>query len=102
MILDTIRGWFGGGSPPGDTVTCQQALERINEFLDGELSEEAAKRVDEHFRICAACYPHLKLEERFRARLQSALGESEVPDDVRVRILDLLSGEEERGSAGGP
>ena len=126
MILDTIKRWFGGGSehddepeqaggtaeeprgeaapdcaggPPPDSemLTCQEALEWLYEFMDGELSDADADKVDRHFQICTACYPHLKLEQSFRSRLRAAVGEPAVPDSVRNRVLDLLAKEEAGG-----
>lgn len=116
MILDMIRRWFGaggaggsegpGGSGGGETgpqedsdmLTCHEALEWMFEFMDGELPDADAAKVDQHFKMCQACYPHLKLEESFRCRLQAAVGGSGVPDDVRSRVMDLLAQEEAGGS----
>jgi anti-sigma factor (TIGR02949 family) len=78
-------------------LTCQEALEWIYEFMDGELPDADADKVDRHFQICTACYPHLKLEQSFRSRLRSAVGEPAVPDSVRNRVLDLLAKEEAGG-----
>jgi anti-sigma factor (TIGR02949 family) len=115
MILDMIKRWFGGGGsqeprdsegPTGGTtdtegapemLTCHEALEWLYEFLDGELPDADSRKVDQHFKMCQACYPHLKLEENFRSRLQTAVGEGDCPDDVRARVLDLLAREEARG-----
>lgn len=99
MILDAVKRFFGGGSDPrGPELSCQEALERIYEFMDGELDEAEARKVDEHFRVCAACYPHLRLEECFKTRLRKALGDPEVPDAVRARVLELLAREKEAGA----
>jgi len=98
MILDAIRRFFGGSDEPREPeLSCQEALARVYELMDGELDPAEAARVDRHFRICAACYPHLKLEECFRERVRSALGETPVPDEVRTRVLELLAREGEAG-----
>jgi anti-sigma factor (TIGR02949 family) len=127
MILDTIKRWFGGGSgpeeeparpggTPGRTtddgssdcpegggapgsgmLSCQEALEWMYEFMDGELPDADADKVDRHFQRCTACYPHLRLEESFRSRLRTAVGAARVPDDVRHRVMDLLAREEAGG-----
>ena len=78
-------------------LKCKEALEWLYEFMDGELPDADAGKVDQHFKVCAACYPHLKLEESFRARLQNAVGGPQVPDDVRNRVMDLLAKEEAGG-----
>ena len=94
-IVDTIRGWFGGGAPGSDP--CRQSLAVIQEFLDGELPESERRGVAEHFRVCTRCYPHLKLEEAFRERVRTALSQPEVPDHLRSNVLNIIAREEEGG-----
>lgn len=95
-ILDTIRGWFGGG--PDESDPCQRSMAVIQEFLDGELPEDRRQDVAEHFRVCTRCYPHLRLEEAFRERVRTALSRQEVPDGLRSRVLDIIATEEGEGT----
>jgi mycothiol system anti-sigma-R factor len=74
-------------------LSCREALERVFEYMDGELDEVSYAQIEEHFRVCARCYPHLRLEEHFRARVQQALGTPEVPADLRRRVRELLARE---------
>lgn len=92
-ILDTLRGWFGGTADEPDA--CERSLAVIQEFLDGELPGSEREDVAEHFRVCARCYPHLRLEEAFRERVRTALSQPEVPGDLRARVLDIIAREEE-------
>jgi len=91
-VLKTIRGWFGGGD---DQDPCHRSMVVIQEFLDGELPESRRQEVAEHFRVCARCYPHLKLEEKFRDRVRQALAKPDVPDRLRARVLDIIAREDE-------
>ena len=91
MILDALK-MILGMKPPGG-IPCEEALARIHEFMDGELTVVSAESVEEHFRVCNRCYPHLKLEKDFRARVQVALLQPEVPEGLRERVLELLDGE---------
>lgn len=75
------------------TVSCKEALERIYEYLDGELDGVSSEQVEEHFKLCARCYPHLRLEERFRARVREALSRPSVPGGLERRVLDVLDRE---------
>lgn len=75
------------------TISCKEALTRIYEYLDGELEGASHQQVEEHFRICTRCYPHLRLEERFRARVREALERATVPADLERRVLELLDRE---------
>jgi anti-sigma factor (TIGR02949 family) len=106
MIFDRLGRWWARRGPEpeaavrvGDaeheTVTCREALERIYEYMDGELDDVSYDQVEEHFKICTNCYPHLRLEERFRERVCDALSAPEVPRDLRRRVLDMLASEPE-------
>lgn len=77
----------------GEALTCEETLGRVYEYMDGELDHLSSAQVEEHFRMCARCYPHLHLERNFRARVQTALGRPEVPVDLRERVLDILARE---------
>jgi mycothiol system anti-sigma-R factor len=77
----------------GEALTCEETLGRVYEYMDGELDHLSSAQVEEHFRMCARCYPHLRLERNFRARVQTALGRPEVPGDLRERVLDILARE---------
>jgi anti-sigma factor (TIGR02949 family) len=107
MIFDRLRRWWARRGPERDVavrvddpmehdaVTCREALERIYEYMDGELDDVSYDQVEEHFKICTNCYPHLRLEERFRERVCDALSAPEVPRDLRRRVLDMLASEPE-------
>jgi anti-sigma factor (TIGR02949 family) len=84
-----------GGRPP---ISCAEALERLQEFLDGELEDVAAAEVAHHFRVCKACFPHLRLEERFRQALRESQKGEVCPERVRARLMDLLTAETGEGT----
>lgn len=95
MIWHRLKRLFHGGrgdrgGPEASEIGCHEALERINEFLDGELDPADAPAVEAHFQVCSRCYPHLKLERGFRSRVQSALAQPEVPQELRDRVLGIL------------
>ena len=99
MIFEAIRRFFGGGQEPPGGLGCEEAMALIQDFIDGELDPAAASNVEEHFEVCARCYPHLKLEEGFRRKVRTALEQPEVPDDLRTNVLDILD-REESGTGG--
>jgi anti-sigma factor (TIGR02949 family) len=84
------------GSPDGrEMISCHEAMTRLQEFVDGELHGLTHEQVEEHFKVCTRCYPHLKMEESFRQRVQTALAQPEVPSDLRDRVLQLLAQDDE-------
>jgi anti-sigma factor (TIGR02949 family) len=70
-----------------------EALEKVHEFLDGELDSVSHQEVTQHFEMCQKCYPHLRLEERFREALQRSKGDEVCPEHVKSQVLELLAAE---------
>lgn len=72
------------------SLDCDEALERIYEFLDGELTEEVERAIRQHLAVCSRCEPKFAHERVFleliaqRTRLESA------PPELRRRILREL------------
>ncbi len=87
MIIEKIRRFFGG-EPDG--VSCRESLRLLQEYMDGELDDLTTAQVEEHFRVCKACYPHLDLEKRFRERLRRASERDCCPDEVRSSVLAAI------------
>lgn len=105
MLIDRLKGWFGGGRDGGgdggnadgpcpdsgpEMISCQDALARLQEFVDGELTDLTHDQVESHFEVCTRCYPHLAMEESFKARVHAALARPEVPEGLRGRVLEML------------
>ena len=86
-------GGNGRGSATRDHISCMEAMEKLQEYLDGELDDVSHEEVAHHFEVCQKCYPHLKLEERFRGLLDRSRQEEACPDHVREQVLELLSKE---------
>jgi anti-sigma factor (TIGR02949 family) len=93
MIIDAIRRLFGGRT---SSNPCEEALSRLQEFVDGELDDAARADVEAHFRACTDCSPHLSMEEEFRRRVQEALRRPRCPESLRSRITAMI--EEEKAS----
>jgi anti-sigma factor (TIGR02949 family) len=73
-----------------------EAMEQLHEYLDGELDEVSHEEVARHFSICQRCYPHLRLEERFRDLLHGSQDAEACPEHVRRQVLELLAAEAEK------
>jgi anti-sigma factor (TIGR02949 family) len=72
-------------------MTCEDALRRVQEFLDGELDDVSPDQVRGHFDICQRCYPHLRFEESFRKAVQRAAGRETAPAELRERLLRMIA-----------
>ncbi|HUG40107.1 MAG TPA: zf-HC2 domain-containing protein [Longimicrobiales bacterium] len=73
------------------TMGCQQALQRLYEYLDGELTPETTEEVRRHIELCAGCYPEVKTATEFRDALQrAARGQPLCPDSLRRKVAEML------------
>jgi anti-sigma factor (TIGR02949 family) len=79
------------------SINCQEALQRLHEYLDGELADSDTEEVQRHLDICDACYPEARLTTELRDALQrAARGQPCCPDGLRDRIASMLREEAAR------
>src|SRR5262245_51778478 len=50
-------------------IRCEEALRRLMEFVDGELSEADHQSVEGHLRTCRSCYSRMEFERRLKDKL---------------------------------
>jgi anti-sigma factor (TIGR02949 family) len=75
-------------------MDCQEALDRLYEFLDGELTPDAATAIREHLEACAGCVGLYDFERAYLRFLEARTRTVGAPAHVRRRILHDLFGEE--------
>jgi anti-sigma factor (TIGR02949 family) len=74
-----------------DNIGCEEALKRLLEFIDGELSDSEYDNVERHLSTCRTCFSRMEFERRLKQRL-SALSADDVPPTSRDRIRELIKG----------
>ena len=74
-----------------DNIGCEEALKRLAEFIDCELSDSEQADVEQHLRTCRSCYSRKEFESRLKERL-SALSGDDAPPKSRDRIRKLIEG----------
>jgi anti-sigma factor (TIGR02949 family) len=80
-------------SPPRD-IDCREAIERLYEFLDQELTPALRAEVEHHLKACAGCFRHFEFERAFLKFLEArARGHGAAPE-LKRRIVDELFGPE--------
>jgi anti-sigma factor (TIGR02949 family) len=78
-------------------ISCQEALQRLYEYLDGELAAEDTEEVRHHVEICARCYPEVRMTSELKEALERARqGQPCCPDGLRDRVARLLRDEDAR------
>ena len=68
---------------------CAAAQGKLSEYLDGELNEVDAKRVEKHLQQCATCWQAFESLQETVLMLQS-VGRKAAPRDLRPQILAAI------------
>lgn len=73
-------------------LTCQETFERLDDYLDRELTPQEVVRVEEHLRICAVCAREYRFEAGVIDDVRSKIRRIKAPDSLRLTVQQLLSG----------
>ncbi len=87
-----------GGSSSGKDE-CQEAIETLYHFLDGELTEQRRHEISEHLHDCAPCLDAFDFEAELKLVIARKCRD-QVPDELRNKVLHALieaSGEQPGG-----
>jgi mycothiol system anti-sigma-R factor len=80
-------------------VDCNETIERLYWFLDGELTEERRIEIKVHLDECAPCLDAFDFESELRLLIASRC-KDHVPESLRRRVHDALIEEERRRTTG--
>lgn len=69
--------------------TCQQLVELLCDYLEGDLPEEEKKELDRHMRECAPCMAFLKTYKK-TSQLCKSLRPEDIPREMRERLEAFL------------
>jgi len=70
-------------------VTCKEAIEKLAEYLDGELTPETGRRLEVHLEVCAPCRAYLATYRKTK-ELTAKVNRVEMPADLKRRLRALL------------
>jgi mycothiol system anti-sigma-R factor len=74
---------------PDCSAECQEALQQLERFLDGELPQERVHEVKEHLTACYPCTDRATFEEQLRAIVRRECVEHAPPqlvESIRARL----------------
>jgi mycothiol system anti-sigma-R factor len=78
-------------------VGCDETIERLYTYLDGELTEQRRLEITRHLDLCGPCVGAYGFEAELRKVIASRC-KDHVPDDLITRVADALSQEHTRQS----
>ncbi|HLK54988.1 MAG TPA: anti-sigma factor [Chthonomonadaceae bacterium] len=70
--------------------TCKEALARLDDYLDRELSPEETKKVAQHLKICHACTDRFKFEAELIQGLRAKVQRIDLPPDLMENVSQAL------------
>jgi mycothiol system anti-sigma-R factor len=83
---------MGTGAEAAD---CGQTVERLYQFIDGELTDERRKQIERHLDECSPCLQAVGFERELRIVISNRC-KDRVPDELRERIKAALEKEHEQ------
>jgi mycothiol system anti-sigma-R factor len=78
-----------GGHSPAEMSQCQEALETLYYYLDGELTEERRRRIQHHLEACSPCLEAFDFEAELKMVIARHCRDR-VPDRLRYRVVMAL------------
>ncbi len=78
---------------PVDLADCSRIMQRLWDFLDGELDDEVVETMTEHLSACEACYRNYDFARRFLGALHHAQSEDHTASKLRLKVMKALLAE---------
>jgi mycothiol system anti-sigma-R factor len=86
------------GAEPAGESECQEALDTLYSFLDGELTAERRVQIQHHLDMCSPCLEAFDFEAELKIVVARRCREA-VPEALRARVASALAEASVRGSA---
>lgn len=81
-------------------IRCEEALERLWEFLDGELEAASEASVQNHLEACARCYPRYDFQRAYFELMSRIQERDAVPRQLRRQVFEQILEEDAAASRG--
>ena len=69
---------------------CQEILEQVELYLDGELAASVHAEIHAHLEACSPCMHHSEFKRHLKELVRDRCGCDEVPSDLLERIRSSL------------
>lgn len=73
-----------------DYYSCEEAIKRLNEYLDHELSESERTVVLRHLEICKPCLKRFSFEQTLMVSIRAKLNILCTPAPLKDKLRDLI------------
>jgi anti-sigma factor (TIGR02949 family) len=85
---------FASGEGTFDFYSCKEAIDRLNGYLDHELSADERQDVVKHLNICKPCFERFLFEEKLITELRVRVSNISAPDALKERLRSIFGATE--------
>jgi mycothiol system anti-sigma-R factor len=71
-------------------VNCRECLDRMWQYIDGELDVASTEEFQRHLEQCRACFTEAEFERRLKEMVRRACGGEQAPAHLRERLAKIL------------
>ena len=75
---------------PSERLTCAEAFERLDAYLDRTLTPGEAQELEGHLEACSECACEYRYEERFVREVRAKLNRLQAPPELMRKIRSKL------------
>lgn len=72
-------------------MDCSQALYRMMEYIDGEMTNDEAKGLMEHLTSCGPCLAEHDIDQVLKQVVHRSCAQEQAPSSLRVRIMQKIT-----------
>ena len=69
---------------------CREVLDRVYEYLDGEMTNHDLVKIKQHLEECGPCLQEYDLDQALKALVRKACACESAPEQLRVRIMTRI------------
>lgn len=70
-------------------MTCAELVELVSDYLEGELDEQTARRLEEHLALCPGCQTYVEQIQQV-IRAAGRVGEEDLSPEARSGLLSAF------------
>lgn len=70
--------------------SCRETLDRLEDYLDRELSANEVKKVEQHLKLCRQCTKKFAFEARLLEEMRAKINRIRMPSDLKDRVFHAL------------
>jgi predicted anti-sigma-YlaC factor YlaD len=70
-------------------LTCHEVIDLLSDYIEGAMSTDDRRRVDEHLALCDGCETYLD-QMRESIRLTGMVPKDDVPDEQKTALLSAF------------